>query len=199
MALKGTTRIELTNVKTGQKEVIEKDNLVTNAAMLAMTQNPLGVLYQNTNGWFIKNMLPLCPNAFGGILCFEKAIEESADNIYPPAGNHMVACSSNDVNPGESTIRGSMNQTESGPLEDWTGYRFVFDFGTSQGNGTISAVCLTSKFGGIAGMGDIWDGASWLKKIYTYSSSAWAGTNAEMYAWRHIKTLDAENNVATAV
>lgn len=31
MGLKGTTRIELTNVKTGEKEVIEKDNLVTNA------------------------------------------------------------------------------------------------------------------------------------------------------------------------
>ena len=199
MALKGTTRIELTNVKTGQTEVIERDNLVTNAAMLAMTQNPLGVLYQNTSGWFTKNMLPLCPNAVGGILCFEDAIEESVDQLYPPVGNHMVACSSNDVNPGESTTRGSMNQTESGPLEDWTGYRFVFDFGTDQSNGTISSVCLTSKWGGIAGMGDIWDGKSWFQNINTYRSAAWNGTNEDMYAWRHIKTLDVSNNIAYSV
>lgn len=199
MALKGTAIIELTDINTGEKEIIKKDNLVTNAAMLALTQNPLGVMYQQHSGWFAKNMLPVCPNAIGGILCFEDTIEESVDQLYPPVGNHMTACSSNNVNPGGSTTRGNMNQTESGPLEDWSGYRFVFDFSTSQGNGKISSVALTSKWGGVAGMGDVVSGQDYMKEIYSYSSTAWGGTNEDMYAWRHIKTLDVANNVAISV
>jgi hypothetical protein len=199
MALKGTAIIELTDINTGEKEIIKKDNLVTNAAMLALTQNPLGVMYQSHSGWFAQNMFPVCPNAIGGIMCFEDIIEENVEQIHPPVGNHMTACSSNDVNPGQSTTRGSMNQTESGPLEDWSGYRFVFDFSTSQGNGKISSMALTSKWGGIAGMGDRWHYTDYLKQIFGYSSTAWGGTNEDMYAWRHIKTLDVANNVATSV
>lgn len=198
MALKGTTKIELTNIKTGEKEVIEKTNLVTNAAQLAMSQNLLGVMYHDHDGWFSKNMLPVCPNAIGGIMCFEKSIAESVDQIYPPVGNHMTACSSNDVNPGESTVRGSMNQTESGPLEDWSGYRFVFDFGTGQGNGTISSVSLTSKWGGIAGMGNQWESNAWAQRVYQRYGKEWDGKREQEYAWLHVKTLDSEKNTATA-
>ena len=45
MALKGTTKIELTNIHTGAVEVIEKDNLVTNAVGELVSLNPDGFLW----------------------------------------------------------------------------------------------------------------------------------------------------------
>lgn len=171
MALKGTTRIELTNVKTGEREVIEKDNLVTNAVNDILTLNPFGAWFRsyqtqfiphnNTSGIssyiFEKQFLPLCPNLFGGILLYEKTLEEAPDKYFADMDNLLVGYSSNTVNTGEDVRRGSMNQTESGPLDDGTGYRFVFDFATSQANGTISSLGLTSKMGGVAGYGSEYD------------------------------------------
>lgn len=153
MALKGTTRIELTNVKTGKTEVIEKHNLVTNAIPDLLTLNPDGYLW--TSGKFGTDMNPICPNAIGGILLYENPLEEDPDKYYAPDTNPVIGYSSNDVNSGTDVKRGSMNQTESGPLEDHSGYRFVFDFATSQANGTISALGLTSKWGGASGYGSL--------------------------------------------
>lgn len=154
MALKGTTRIELTNVKTGQKEVIEKDNLVTNAVP-SLLENPFALQLKATYSreCFAGNILPLCPNLFGGILLYEDAIPEDVNQLYAQSDNRLIGYSSNNVNDKTDIMRGSMNQNESGALEDGTGYRYVFDFTTSQANGAISAVGLTSKWGGIAGYG----------------------------------------------
>ena len=65
---------------------------------------------------------------------------------------HLVTFSSDnaglcqyDVNAMANT-RGSMNLTESMKLSD--GFKFVWEFTPSQGNGTIAAVGLTSKHGG---------------------------------------------------
>lgn len=170
MALKGITRIELTDVKTGQKEVIEKHNLVTNAIPDLLTLNPTGYLW-NANYSFASNMLPICPNAIGGILLYENPLEENPDKYYATNSNHLIGYSSNDVNPGVDVKRGSMNQTESGPLEDHSGYRFVFDFATSQGNGTISALGLTSKYGGVAGYGSMADCKNMMKLLSNTDTS----------------------------
>lgn len=83
MALKGTTKIELTNVKTGEKEVIEKDNLVTNA-VASILDNPFAWQLKSTysNQYFAANILPLCPNLFGGILLYQDSIPENVDQLY---------------------------------------------------------------------------------------------------------------------
>lgn len=156
MALKGTTKIELTNVKTGEVEVIEKDNLVTNAVNDILSMNSGGFLFRDYKAIadgelqvaFADKFFPICPNLIGGILLYNDALEEDPDKYFADQSNPVIGYSSNDVNTGEDTKRGSMNQTESGPLDDDSGYRFVFDFGTSQANGTISAVGLTSPYGG---------------------------------------------------
>lgn len=154
MALKGTTRIELTNVKTGQKEIIEKDNLVTNA-VASILDNPFAWQLKTAYGIynFGGNILPLCPKLFGGILLYEDAIPESADQLFAQSANKLVGYSSNNVNNKTDIMRGSMNLNESGPLESNDGYRFVFDFTTAQANGTISSVGLTSQWGGLVGYG----------------------------------------------
>lgn len=156
MALKGTTKIELTNVKTGQKEVIEKNNLVTNAVADILALNPFSLLTDSRSGStypaaMTTQRYPLCPNLFGGILLYGDSLEEDANRYYAPYSNPLIGYSSNNVNETTDVRRGSMNLDESGVLDDGSGYRFVFDFATSQANGTISALGLTSKWGGLGG------------------------------------------------
>ena len=170
--LKGTATIELTDVKTGRKDIVKHDNLVTNAIRDLLTLNPLGMrfrAYANTANnvsdsanadmqhelgvSFEAGLLPICPKAIGGILLYEQTLEENPEKYYAPMSNPLVGYSSNDVNSTTDTRRGSLNQNESGPLDDGSGYRFVFEFATTQANGLISAIGLTSERGGKAGYG----------------------------------------------
>lgn len=69
-----------------------------------------------------------------------------------------IAYASNDVNSTANLARGSLNLTESKMLED--GYKFVWEFSPSQGNGSIAAVALTSARGGQNGFGSMAGDAS---------------------------------------
>ena len=86
-------------------------------------------------------------------------------------------------------MRGSMNQTESKKIDN--GYRFVWDFITSQANGTISCVALTHKFGGLAYMGNTYNGKDfvWVMRSRNGESSAEART-----AYINTVEVDFENN-----
>ena len=210
MALKGTTRIELTNVRTGEKEVIEKDNLVTNAVGDILQMNPYGLRFRDyqtnfhpanekssaiTSKYFGKQFLPMCPNLFGGILLYEKTLEEDPEKYFAPMDNLLVGYSSNTVNSETDTKRGSMNQTESGPLDDGTGYRFVFDFSTSQGNGTIASLGLTSKMGGVGGYGsmvDTYNNFVFPVDVLSDLTNSWTSSYARRM--RSVVSLDPDNN-----
>lgn len=200
MALKGTTKIELTNVKTGEREVIEKDNLVTNA-VASLLDNPFAWQIKSiaSSTAFAGNILPLCPNLFGGILLYEKAIPEDVNQLYAQSDNVLIGYSSNNVNDKTDTMRGSMNQTESGQLDDGTGYRFVFDFTTSQANGTISSLGLTSKWGGIAGNGGIeWRNVQ-CPAVYRESKSYGVSYTGNLYGILTIVHYDQDTGIGTAV
>lgn len=147
--LKGKSVIELTDVHTGEVERYEDTNLVTEAVRDILNVNIMGMLYNNTSfnessgdGW----MLPLKKNIMGGILLYQNALEEREDNIYAPLDNPIVGYASDDANNTTDTKRGSRNLTESKVVDG--GYRFVWDFQTSQANGTISAICLTNTLAG---------------------------------------------------
>ena len=192
MALKGTTKIELTNVKTGEREVIEKDNLVTNAVASALSNPFLWQLRTVYSGSYVSgNILPLCPNLFGGILLYEDAIPEDVNQLYAQSTNKLVGYSSNNVNDKTDIMRGSMNLNESGDLEDGSGYRFVFDFTTAQANGTISAVGLTSKFGGMAGFGSEEYVTTSCPIVYAennYINNTWTNIGLDI-AYRNVNTI----------
>lgn len=162
MRLKGTMVMELTDVNTKAVETITEENMITNAVNDILGTNPMGVFYTeveySTGMVWQGNLLPICPNMIGGILLFSKALEENADNIYPASDNLPVAYASNDVNSTANTARGSLNLTESKKLDN--GYKFVWEFTPSQGNGTIAAVALTSKFGGQNAFGSLVNDAS---------------------------------------
>ncbi len=163
MRVKGQMVIELTDVNSGQVETVMEENMVTNAVNHILGLNPMGQFYEAA-GQYDSHMnwsdvlLPICPNMIGGILMFSRAIEENTENVFQFSGNMPVAYASNDVNSSANMARGSLNQTESKALEN--GYRFVWEFTPSQGNGTIAAVALTSSFGGQNGFGSMVGDAS---------------------------------------
>ena len=147
--LKGRSVIELTDIHTGQVEVHEDTNLVTEAVMDVLNTNIMGILFNNTpfNGVNGENwMLPLKKNVMGGILLYQNPLEERTDNIYAPLNNPLIGYASDDANNTEDVRRGSRNLTESKVVDG--GFRFVWDFATSQANGTISAICLSNTLAG---------------------------------------------------
>ena len=149
--LTGNLTIELADQNTGETETLSETNMVTNAVNDILGVNPMATMYKvageydDTLVWN-DTLLPICPNMIGGILLFSSSITEAADNLYLPSTNLPVAYASNDVNATTNTKRGSLNLTESMALAN--GYKFVWEFTPSQGNGTIAAVGLTSKQGG---------------------------------------------------
>lgn len=157
MRLTGNMTITLTDKNTGEVETVAEENMVTNAVNNILGLNPLGVFYEagdsidgiEWNG----NLLPICPNMIGGILLFSKALPEETDYIYASSNNLPVAYASNNVNSTANLARGSMNLTESKALDN--GYKFVWEFTPSQGNGTIAAAALTSAQGGANGYGSL--------------------------------------------
>lgn len=162
MKLKGTMVMELTDVNTSEVETVTEENMVTNAVNNILGLNPMGIFYceaeYSTGMVWTGTLLPICPNMIGGILLFSKALEDNADNIYVQSDNLPVAYASNNVNSTANLARGSLNLTESKKLDN--GYKFVWEFTPSQGNGTIAAVALTSALGGQNGFGSLVGDAS---------------------------------------
>ena len=150
--LKGKTTFELTDVNTGEVEVIEDSNMITNGLQE----------FLRTYGYFGCDILSdetmrtnsLWVNLLGGLFLFDTALDEDVNNTFMPAGVKMIGNGSKDVsNSGAVTELGSYNTTESGLQSDGS-IKFVYDFSTEQANGNIACACLTSKVGGYIGMGN---------------------------------------------
>lgn len=90
----------------------------------------------------------------GGIMCLDAAITEDNNIVRIPAGVGMVANGARGVlNSGDPTELGSWNESESGWAQDGS-FKMVYDWTTSQGNGNIASVCLSSYYGGYEGIGN---------------------------------------------
>lgn len=136
----GKAKIELTDVRTGKKKTVEHKNMITNAIGQILSVR-VGDAVCSTS-----NFMPLYSKGLGGLLLFPKSLDENSNNIIAPLDNEPIGYASDDVNSTTNTRRGSRNLTES--LEVVGGFQFVWDFASSQGNGTISALSLTHVDGG---------------------------------------------------
>lgn len=135
--IKGHVQIELHNHKTGLKDRIEQDNMVTDAIAdicAAYAQNGRTVLEDT-------NLTPLATVGLGGLMIFDNTITANAKNYYFPSEGKFVACAGNYVDT-ESPIRGSKNAAETGWVDSNT-YLHVWDFNTSQANSVIKSLGLT--------------------------------------------------------
>lgn len=153
-ALHGHTTIELQNVKTGRRERIEHDNTFTDGIENFLISGG----FFNNAPWSDSDWRGAAAwrRLLGGIFCFQDAIPADGGGNFPttmPAGNTMIANGSYGIaNSGTVTEMGSYNSAESSILNN--SITMVYDWLTSQGNGTISTVCLTSDIGGYIGYGN---------------------------------------------
>ena len=169
--LHGHTKIELTDVNTGKKEVYESDNTFQGGILADLFDN-IPVLNENNNrSWDAM---------VGGLLLFKNAIE--VGNRFMPAGNKMVGNGyRGGVNASTPTELGTFNELESayGVGSHVASITQVWDFNTSQANGTIGCVCLTSKIGGAIGYGNQSGGrknTDWTLRSFAQDSTGWNET-----------------------
>ena len=152
MRLHGHTRLELTDIHTGAMEVVEKDNIITNA---------VGEIFNGYGGSLNKAMLlwrgqqddPNAPKDlvtmfYGGLLLYDSPLgADPATRFAPAAAGITGTAIAGLVNATTNTTRGSANLTET-KLDPAGGtMTYVYEFATNQGNGVIQSVCLTQPQG----------------------------------------------------
>lgn len=146
MSIKGSATIELTNAD-GSKETYKHDNMITNAVQdLCMSQRGemATILKIVDNGDSYAQAL------FGGLLLFDETLNSDPADYFLPT----VKCTgyaSQDAYAGLDTCRGSFNASEGGVQTDGS-YKFVWDFATSQANGTIKSLALVPNMMGQIGL-----------------------------------------------
>ena len=138
VGIKGRTIFELTDVNTGEDERYEDCNMITNG--LQELLDPCGSwgIYpfakDSVRNTSVRNTLT------GGILLFDGTLDEDVTNTYANASLKMVGNGALGISNGSSvTELGSYNLSESGVQADGS-IKYVYDFLTSQENGTIKRV-----------------------------------------------------------
>lgn len=148
--LKGKTIIELRDIHSGQTERLEENNMITNA--LTKFFEPLGHLKNPDTLFSLQS--PAYANALGGLLMFDSALEEQRDLMFAPRGVNLTGCAVyNEQNGTTGKKRGGFNATESEVNLTHRYVKYVYDFTTSQANGTIASICLTHNLGGYTTLG----------------------------------------------
>ena len=141
--LEGRVCIETRDARTGEiVQRVEGKNLVTNAVRDIFASNYFG-------GMNYSKLMPIFKEMFGGILCFQDLLTEDAD-VYaiPNYHSNVVKAHAGQATyvpetEGVDTTRGNPNFSASGYTSH--GFRQVWEFGTTQGNGSIKAVAMCHK------------------------------------------------------
>lgn len=159
--LKGHVKVTLRNVHNHKTEVIEGDNIVTNAVADILGANYLGAVDYSK----IFGTEGLWKKWYGGVLCYASAHptitvdnEEVLDptNYYPQADNvnHLTAhAGQNSIDPLHDDDLRRGNPTTAAFIKSESSIKQVWEWGTTHGNGTISALSLTHSDVGDAGLG----------------------------------------------
>ena len=164
----GHTVIELTNVHTGEKKIVEDDNTVTNYVDHLLnsawpTAHPLGWRAKGFFPWFSGSQKDIIMDLTQGLMLFDKRIPEDNNFNYIIPGNvRYIGGGSNTTYSGDCLEYGSWNENEfvDNSAVDGDRYvQYVWDFATNQANGKINSVCLTTRAGGRVGAGSrLWNG-----------------------------------------
>lgn len=151
--MKGKAKIELIDAKSGEVvQTVESDNLVTNA-INNVYNLPTVALWSGgselTDYWKYMFGSSLADKMLCGMLCFSEDVladvnhcipsNEEMDNIVAYAGKRGNVDSSN-------LMRGNFDSANSVIGSNYAS--LVFNWGTSEGNGIVKSVCLTSMMGG---------------------------------------------------
>ena len=148
MKIKGRTIIELTDVRTGKVQKFEDDNAFMDSNIEQKFRN-FGIFQTSVLENFANT--PLWQKLCGGLLLLDSVVDANANFIA--LGQKMIGRGYyGSSNNGSPVSLGSWNATESAVSSN--AVQMVYDFTTSQGNGDIKAVCLTSDYCGRIGLGN---------------------------------------------
>ena len=171
--LKGKATLTLTDVKTGKRERIVSENMVTDALAKLFAMNYLGMANYNAN-MAIYNLM-------GGCFLFNNALTESVNTIWPPnsSDNNLVArCGQTPHSDPTDSRRGN----PTAPVITDDHIKFIFDWNQDQGNGTINCVCLTHPLAGDVGLQP--NGTASLLKSYSNVNAANAADDKRVNCFR---------------
>lgn len=132
--MKGHCQILLQDATKSTVKKIDADNLVTNAFKYRLNYN---ILMRYGYDAIAESLL-------GAVMLFDGPLTESATSVHFPAEAHLVGYGDAGTDTTDA-MRGTYNALESGPTSQ--GYTLVWDFSTSQCNGTIGAIALTGRDG----------------------------------------------------
>lgn len=135
MALQGKLRLDLSRKGQVVKRV-EKKNTITAYPDDLMCEGNYGLLIPR------EKLLPV-KQFFEGCQLTDRVNDASISMLHHNA--NITACAGNDAYSGTYLKRGSASQESSviSSPNGYKGYRFVWDWGTDRGNGSIASVCLT--------------------------------------------------------
>ena len=152
MKFEGKTIIELRDAKTGKiTKRTEDKNMLTNALTEFYKQGGMTNPSAFGNGNIRTDALHYL---LGGVLLLDTALSEDATIVRVPSDVGMTGNGAyNVLNSGNPPELGSWNENESGWQQDGS-YKMVWDYTTSQANGTVACVCLTSLYHGLQGHGN---------------------------------------------
>ena len=148
----GRVRLDFCDAITGKvKDRIEGDNTFTNAIDSLLNKCPCGAdraTLDGTKSTSFESQLNFVNSALGGVLLFPGDVTSGASALYEPLDNQPTAYARIGAQDTSDTKTGYFSETDSREISG--GYRFVYEWGASFGNGDIKTVCLTNKYGGEA-------------------------------------------------
>lgn len=147
----GHTRITLRNPISGNiLKDIESENSFQSGVIAQALRNLGNANASMLNNSSVRTDAPW-KYTVGGILLFDNTITVG-DNYLSPGIKMLGNGCYGVVNSGTPTELGSFNSVESSATG--SAITQVYDFNTSQANGIIKSVCLTSQMGGFIGYGN---------------------------------------------
>lgn len=162
--LEGRTRIELKDIHTGKVDVTEEKNMVTNA--LQYIFNPMGYV-KAADPMVTAEYVNYYTTLTGGLLLLNKTLAEDADSLSLPGDVEQTGCAVyGQQNTSSQTLRGNYNATESEVDIENRRIKYVYDFDTAEGNGTIACVALTHALGGYSNRGLVEEPTRGLYPLY---------------------------------
>lgn len=131
MAYQGNARLSM--FRNGiEVNRLEKHNAITGWIGKAMSRGNFNFLMDRSKALPIKKW-------YEGCLLTDTT--NNASSLMIASGANITAQAGNNAYSGTNQRRGSFNGTEAGEITG--GYRFVWDWATNQGNGTIASIALT--------------------------------------------------------
>lgn len=149
-ALRGNVTIQLKDAVTGKlKDEISGHNMLTNGLNSALNGCPfqLNVIdsaYSSVTASTQRmRMTPIFSQLLGGVMLFPEPLGNDRDLFFPPFSNSPTAFASMESYTQDDPRQGLFDAVSSKPIDN--GYRYIYEWGSSYGNGPISSLGLSTR------------------------------------------------------